>query len=287
MIDESLIKRHSIGKDGFTWWLGQVCEAKTWEANYPELDVETYDELPGFKRRVKVSILGWHTSSKEELKNDELPWAYCLMPTSAGGGSGGFSESLALTGGEWVFGFFLDGSEGQQPVIIGLFDKSTQEDFRKDIPEIRYAPFSGFTNDKPEPLTVIKTEEGIKRKGKGDANQKVGEGEVKQQQLSAEDNARIDRSDTTEQKAREKVKHLNDVVTGKMRIANNSDSYNPQEWVKIFSERESLLKQVSKDYQDSPITPYLTPLFDEAERTAAGIAGPMKDIQANVLGKAL
>ena len=40
MIDESLIKRHSIGKDGFTWWLGQVCEAKTWEANYPELDVE-------------------------------------------------------------------------------------------------------------------------------------------------------------------------------------------------------------------------------------------------------
>ena len=119
MIDESLIKRHSIGKDGFTWWLGQVCEAKTWEANYPELDVETYDELPGFKRRVKVAILGWHTSSKEELKNDELPWAYCLMPTSAGGGSGGFSESLALTGGEWVFGFFLDSNEGQQPVIIG------------------------------------------------------------------------------------------------------------------------------------------------------------------------
>ncbi len=287
MIDESLIKRHSIGKDGFTWWLGQVCESKTWEANYPELPTETTDELPGFKRRVKVAILGWHTSSKEELKNDELPWAYCLMPASAGGGSGGFSESLALTGGEWVFGFFLDGSEGQQPVIIGLFDKSTQEDFRKDIPAIRYAPFSGFTNDKPEPLTVVKTEEGIKRKGKGDANQKVGEGEVKQQQLSTEDNARIDRSDTTEQKAREKVKHLNDVVTGKMRIANNSDSYNPQEWVKIFSERESLLKQVSKDYQDSPITPYLQPLFDEAERTAAGIAGPMKDIQSNVLGKAL
>ena len=145
MIDESLLKSHNIGKDGFSWWIGQVCESKTWAANFPELPVDTDKDLPGFRRRVKVSILNYHTYSKEELPNDDLPWAYCLMPTSAGGGSGGFSESLALTGGEWVFGFFLDGSDGQQPVIIGLFDKSTQEDFRKAIPDTRYQPFSGYT----------------------------------------------------------------------------------------------------------------------------------------------
>ena len=33
MIDESLLKKHSVGKDGFAWWLGQVCEADVWHEN--------------------------------------------------------------------------------------------------------------------------------------------------------------------------------------------------------------------------------------------------------------
>ena len=156
MINESLIKRYNIGKDGFSWWLGQVCEAQTWMENFPPLPIDIAHDLPGFKRRVKVSILGWHTSSKEELKNDELPWAYCLLPVTAGGGGGGASESLNLQGGEWVFGFFLDGEDGQQPVIIGVLDKSTQEDYRDETTEVRYQPFSGFTNKRIVPLTDTK-----------------------------------------------------------------------------------------------------------------------------------
>ena len=78
MIDESLAKKYSIGQDVFTWWLGQVCESETWLANYPSLPFDFKNDLPGFKRRVKVSILGWHSTDKQELKNDELPWAYCL-----------------------------------------------------------------------------------------------------------------------------------------------------------------------------------------------------------------
>ena len=85
MINEGLLKDYNIGKDGFIWWLGQVCDSKTWKDNYPCLPVESTDDLPGFKRRVKVSILGWHTSNSEELKTDELPWAYCLLPVTAGG----------------------------------------------------------------------------------------------------------------------------------------------------------------------------------------------------------
>ena len=124
MLNESLLKKQFIGRDGFIWWIGQVCEAGTWAENAPALPVANISDLPGFKRRVKVSILGYHTASKDDLKNEDLPWAYVLMPPTAGGGMGGGSESLNFTGGEWVFGFFLDGEDAQQPVVLGVFGLS-------------------------------------------------------------------------------------------------------------------------------------------------------------------
>ena len=56
MINEGLLKDYNIGKDGFIWWLGQVCEAKTWEHNYPCLPVNTQKDLPGFKKLGKGSV---------------------------------------------------------------------------------------------------------------------------------------------------------------------------------------------------------------------------------------
>ena len=38
-----------------------------------------------------------------------------------GNGQGGLSETLNLVGGEMVLGFFLDGEDAQQPMIMGLF----------------------------------------------------------------------------------------------------------------------------------------------------------------------
>ena len=158
MINEALLKDYNIGKDGFSWWLGQVCEAETWADNYPCLPVDSQDDLPGFKRRVKVRVLGWNTTSRKLLKNDELPWAYCLLPVTAGGGGGGSSESLNLTGGEWVFGFYLDGDNGQQPVVIGVLDKSTQEDFTTSIPQDDgFKPFSGYTTEDEVPRGALPT----------------------------------------------------------------------------------------------------------------------------------
>ncbi len=175
MINDALIKDYNIGKDGFSWWLGQVCEAETWADNYPCLPVDSQDDLPGFKRRVKVRVLGWNTTSRKLLRNDELPWAYCLLPVTAGGGGGGSSESLNLTGGEWVFGFYLDGDNGQQPVVIGVLDKSTQEDFTTSIPQDDgFKPFSGFTNHRVAPLTDMKKDATVKRRNFGDANVKEG-----------------------------------------------------------------------------------------------------------------
>ena len=290
MIDESLLKNHNIGKDGFSWWLGQVCESKTWEANFPEEPVQGIDELPGFRRRVKVAILGYHTYSKEELTNDDLPWAYCLMPTSAGGGSGGFSESLALTGGEWVFGFFLDGSEGQQPVIIGLFDKSSQEDFRKEIPDIRYAPFSGYTNEKPEPLTSIKQLDTIKQEGTGPADKDVGSGGVKTQSALTNDNASLQQGDAVEvlnQALDYQKKNLE--ATGDMMVADNSDCVDYQDQIKQVTQRQAKVETNNKEtngvFTDEGLK--IGNVEAEKKRTASIIATAQKFIQVNAMAATL
>ena len=291
MIDESLLKSHNIGKDGFSWWIGQVCESKTWAANFPELPVDTDKDLPGFRRRVKVSILNYHTYSKEELPNDDLPWAYCLMPTSAGGGSGGFSESLALTGGEWVFGFFLDGSDGQQPVIIGLFDKSTQEDFRKAIPDTRYQPFSGYTNEKPEPLTNIKKLDTVDTQGTGDADQQTGEGEVKTDTSLTNEAVKTEQGDAVEviTQAEVFIKENLD-ATGNMQVADNSECVDYQDAISQATQRLSKVMTITEKVNGIYVNKSdlkIGNIEGEEKRVASITATAMKFLQTNAMGATL
>ena len=106
MIDQGLLKKQFVGRDGFFWWIGQVVASKSWIDNVPPLPV-LQDDLPGLKSRVKVRILGYHTADTEILTDDDLPWAYCMMPVTAGGSGGGMLQSVNFSGGEFVFGFFM------------------------------------------------------------------------------------------------------------------------------------------------------------------------------------
>ena len=146
MIEESLLKKHFIGRDGFHWWIGQVVQSEAWAANVPGYSAGSGDSLPGFKRRVKVRIFGYHTADPLTLTDDDLPWAYCIFPITAGSGSGGMSQSANLSGGEFVFGFFIDGEDAQQPCVLGVLDKSAQENFGTQIPSVGFVPFSGYSN---------------------------------------------------------------------------------------------------------------------------------------------
>ena len=66
------------------------------------------------------------------------------------------SCSSSFSGGEIVFGFFLDGEDGQQPVVMGVLDKSTQQTLSKDLPEAGFVPFSGYANGSVESRHNIK-----------------------------------------------------------------------------------------------------------------------------------
>jgi hypothetical protein len=97
------------GKNGFIWWVGIV---------------EDRDD-PLKVGRVRTRIIGWHTENKAELPTNKLPWAQILLPTNGAALIAGPKE------GEWVMGYFLDGAEGQQPVVIGVFPGIVSDTTRK------------------------------------------------------------------------------------------------------------------------------------------------------------
>ena len=122
MIDQlaTLGKVNSIGRDGFVWWIGQVAHKDSWRETNKAIS------LRGYKgNRVKVRIVGYHPFDDEgnELPDEDLPWAEVLADPYTGNGQGGLSETLNLVGGEMAIGFFLDGEDAQQPMIMNLFPK--------------------------------------------------------------------------------------------------------------------------------------------------------------------
>ena len=97
-----------FGKDGMQWWIGEVEDNKD----------------PHQLGRVKVRILGWYTNpmgeTVKDLPTEDLPWALVLQPTDQAGNDGQGHSSGQLQPGAITMGFFFDGEESQQPVVMGV-----------------------------------------------------------------------------------------------------------------------------------------------------------------------
>lgn len=139
MIDEAFVKSNFLGRDGFIWWIGQVADPKVWRNDATRID--NGESAWGY--RCKVRIIGYHSFDRTLLKDDDLPWAHVLTSASDGApGQGGFGKLPLLVGGESVFGFFLDGEEAQQPVIMSCFHRSpVVENIDNPNP---FEPFTGY-----------------------------------------------------------------------------------------------------------------------------------------------
>ena len=116
MIEESLLKSGIIGKDGFVWWIGRVAKRDTW---FRENLGNAFSGEQGF--RCKVRIIGYHPFD-DKLKEEDLPWAQVMLDAASGNAANG--STMLLQGGETCVGFFLDGEDAQQPVIIGLLHRN-------------------------------------------------------------------------------------------------------------------------------------------------------------------
>ena len=92
-----------MGKNGFNWFVG-VVEDRT--------DPQTLG-------RLRVRCLGYHTEGLDKLPTDKLPWAHVMNPVTSATVSGLGQTPLGAVEGTWVIGFFQDGEDAQQPIIIG------------------------------------------------------------------------------------------------------------------------------------------------------------------------
>ena len=102
-----------MGKDGFTWFVGVVEDRAD----------------PKKLGRLKVRCLGYHAKELNKLPTADLPWAHVMNPITSATVSGVGNTPLGAVEGTWVIGFFIDGPDAQQPMIMG-----TLPGVPKDLP---------------------------------------------------------------------------------------------------------------------------------------------------------
>ena len=94
--------KNFLGRNGFFWFNGVIEDRQD----------------PQKAGRYRVRCLGYHTEDKEKLPTADLPWALCVLPVTTAGISG-LGQNPFITEGSWVFGYFRDGEDLQEPVILG------------------------------------------------------------------------------------------------------------------------------------------------------------------------
>ena len=105
--------KNFMGKDGFTWFVGVVEDRND----------------PQKLGRLRVRCLGYHTEDLTKLPTSDLPWAHVMNPITSATVSGVGQTPLGCVEGTWVVGWFTDGSDAQQPMIMG-----TLPGVPKDLP---------------------------------------------------------------------------------------------------------------------------------------------------------
>jgi hypothetical protein len=132
-MEDFLIKNNFVGRDGFVWWVGQIATEGSWINNTKEA---------GWGNRYKVRIMGYHPYSTAQLKDEDLPWALVMLPPGVGPGGGMVFSSVKFSQGDVVVGFFLDGDDGQVPVIMGSFGNTSYR--APDGEQMPFGVFSGY-----------------------------------------------------------------------------------------------------------------------------------------------
>ena len=92
-----------MGKNGFQWFVGVVEDRQD----------------PKTLGRLRVRCLGYHTENLDKLPTSDLPWSHVMNPITSATVSGLGQTPLGAVEGTWVVGFFQDGADAQQPIIIG------------------------------------------------------------------------------------------------------------------------------------------------------------------------
>lgn len=86
--------------NSFCWWTGRI---------------EERAEDPLQQGAVRVRIFGLHSDDENLVPTSSLPWAQIIKPVN------GVTDSSPPRRGDFAFGFFQDGLNGQMPVVLGVY----------------------------------------------------------------------------------------------------------------------------------------------------------------------
>ena len=112
--------------ESFVWWVGQIADDSYWRDNINSGKFKDKQSVRGWGYRYKVRIIGLHDWGEDSIPSENLPWANVMYPITAGGYQQNSGQTPMIRQGNIVFGFFLDGSEQQQPVIMGVLGNNSQ-----------------------------------------------------------------------------------------------------------------------------------------------------------------
>lgn len=97
---------------------------------------------PNFLGRLKVRCFGFHSENRDELPTEDLPWSTLVQSTNSAAQTEVGHSPTGLVEGSWVIGFFLDGEEAQQPVVMGSLPgyakRPEKLDAEDDIEHLKY-----------------------------------------------------------------------------------------------------------------------------------------------------
>ena len=116
--------KNLYGNPDFIWWVGVVEDR-----NDPEK-----------LGRCRVRIMGYHIEDLTILPVKDLPWAMPMTPITSASTSGIGNTPTGPVEGTWVVGWFLDGDEKQQPIMMGTLTGSPSKSKNKN------ATKSGFVD---------------------------------------------------------------------------------------------------------------------------------------------
>lgn len=132
------------GTSEFHWWMGQVVDEKNWNDNHAH-KVHKRDDEKGWGYRYKVRIFGRDTKEKyQDTTDDELPMAEVLYPVTAGSGHDGSAQTANLRQGNYVIGFYKDGIDGTEPIIMGVLGNQSQTRLFGGDPNEGFVPRTGY-----------------------------------------------------------------------------------------------------------------------------------------------
>jgi len=140
----TLFNQENASLQPMYFWFGQIVDDKTWKDNELRTKWNDPQQIPGWGSRFRVRIFGRDIG---DVENSRLDMAECIYPVTSGSGHAASYQTANLKKGAYVIGFYRDGIDREDPVILGCLGNNDQTQLSQTIPLKPFEPHSGFVDE--------------------------------------------------------------------------------------------------------------------------------------------